>query len=201
MRYEIISMGFKEEEVKKAAEIKIWIEEKISDLESEVGKLKETLKIVDSLLRVASFKAAASFVTEPKVKSPPSSTITESQKYEKLESEKTIPIKRSADDFFMGNAFISKSSVIIIPEIEFDISTPPFRSFFINRILEGMKNKDEKNTSQGRIKEEDAIKYTIEEKNGIIKKITVYNYKDTKRLNDIINSITWTFTKMSEKLI
>jgi hypothetical protein len=112
------------------------------------------------------------------------------------------PLKRLKDDFLIANAKILHNSVEIIPAkgIALNVNTPPFRSFFLNRILEGMKIKDTEKVSQNQIDESTSLDYNVEEdENGIIKKIIINNYRDKDRLNEIFNTSTWVFTRMIEK--
>jgi hypothetical protein len=112
------------------------------------------------------------------------------------------PLKRLKDDFLMANAEISRDSLELIPAkgIALNVNTPPFRSFFLNRILEGMKTKDAEKISQNQIDESASINYNVDEdENGIIKRIIINNYRDKERLNEIFNTSTWVFTRMIEK--
>ena len=82
------------------------------------------------------------------------------------------------------------------------MDTPPFKSFFINRILEGMKNKDMDKVKQGQLSEMDVISFnTIQKENNdnILKKIEIKNYRDRDRINEIFNTVAWVFTRMLEK--
>lgn len=112
------------------------------------------------------------------------------------------PLKRLKDDFLMANAEICRDSLELIPAkgIALNVNTPPFRSFFLNRILEGMKTKDAEKISQNQIDESASINYNVDEdENGIIKRIIINNYRDKERLNEIFNTSTWVFTRMIEK--
>jgi hypothetical protein len=112
------------------------------------------------------------------------------------------PLKRLKDDFLIANAEIFHNYVELIPAkgIALNINTPPFRSFFLNRILEGMKTKDAEKISQNQIDESASLNYNVDEdENGIIKRIIIYNYRDKERLNEIFNTSTWVFTRMIEK--
>jgi hypothetical protein len=111
-------------------------------------------------------------------------------------------LKRLKDDFLIANAEIFHNYVELIPAkgIALNINTPPFRSFFLNRILEGMKTKDAEKISQNQIDESASLNYNVDEdENGIIKRIIIYNYRDKERLNEIFNTSTWVFTRMIEK--
>src|SRR5215213_5712044 len=124
------------------------------------------------------------------------------------------PLKRAKDDFLLANAEISPDAVVIVPApgINLNANTPPFKSFFLNRILEGMKNKDAEKVSQGALRESDALNYKVEEEeqdigasgggggsSGIIKRIVINKYREKDRLQEIFNTSAWVFTRMLEK--
>jgi hypothetical protein len=114
------------------------------------------------------------------------------------------PLKRARDEFLLANAEISSDAVVIVPApgVNVNANTPPFRSFFLNRILEGMKGKDAEKVNQGALKESDALNYKVEEEDdgsGIIKRIVINNYREKDRLQEIFNTSAWVFTRMLEK--
>src|SRR5215210_5391810 len=81
------------------------------------------------------------------------------------DSRNIKPLKRAKDDFLLANAEISSDAVVLVPAtgINLNVNTPPFKSFFLNRILEGMKSKDAEKVSQGALRESDALNYKVEE--------------------------------------
>jgi hypothetical protein len=117
------------------------------------------------------------------------------------------PLKRAKDDFLLANAEISLDAVVIVPapDINLNANTPPFKSFFLNRILEGMKNKDAEKVSQGALSESDALNYKVEEDDsggggsGMIQRIVINRYREKDRLQEIFNTSAWVFTRMLEK--
>jgi hypothetical protein len=124
------------------------------------------------------------------------------------------PLKRVKDDFLLANAEITSDAVVIVPApgINLNSNTPPFKSFFLNRILEGMKGKDTEKVNQGALRETDALSYRVEEGEddssgggstssggGIIKRIVINKYRDKERLQEIFNTSAWVFTRMLEK--
>jgi hypothetical protein len=125
------------------------------------------------------------------------------------DSRNIKPLKRAKDDFLLANAEISQDTVVIVPVsgINLNVNTPPFKSFFLNRILEGMKSKDAEKVSQGALREPDAFNYRVEEdddsggggSSGIIKRIVINKYREKERLQEIFNTSAWVFTRMLEK--
>jgi hypothetical protein len=81
-----------------------------------------------------------------------------------------------------------------------NINTPPFRSFFLNRILDGMKSKDEEKNRNGEIRDSEVLDYQVDnDLQGIIKSVTITNYREKERLQDILSTVTWVLSKMVEK--
>lgn len=119
------------------------------------------------------------------------------------DSRNIKPLKRAKDDFLLANAEISPDTVVIVPVsgINLNVNTPPFKSFFLNRILEGMKSKDVEKVSQGALGESDALNYRVEEDDGsgVIKRIVINKYREKDRLQEIFNTSAWVFTRMLEK--
>jgi hypothetical protein len=111
-------------------------------------------------------------------------------------------LKRARDDFLLANAEVSPDKVVIVPApgVNVNANTPPFKSFFLNRILEGMKGKDAEKMNQGAMRESDALNYKVEEDSGgVIKRIVINNYREKERLQEIFNTSAWVFTRMLEK--
>ena len=226
-----MSSTYSEEDIRRAAEIREWLIKQISDRQEEVERLRTTLSIIDNLLKQGSFKAAANLgfsaagpaaagattaaqvqqQQSPQGASPQqrAAAAAPTQKTT-IDADDTIrrdnirPLKRARDDFLLANAEISPDAVVIVPSpgVNVNANTPPFRSFFLNRILEGMKNKDAEKVNQGALKESDALNYKVEEEDsgsGLIKRIVINNYRDKDRLQEIFNTSAWVFTRMLEK--
>jgi hypothetical protein len=214
--------GYSEDDVRRAAEIREWLMKQISDKQEELERLKATLSIIDNVLKQGSFRAAATMTTTATASEPrPRVTMTPQQQQQaatvaatsakqqqqqrqqaSLDAGKDIrPLKRAKDDFVLANAEVTANSITIVPVpgVNLSINTPPFRSFFLGRILDGMKNKDAERVSQGSLSESDAMSYKVDEDAGTIKKITISNYRDKERLTEIFNTSAWVFTRMLEK--
>jgi len=198
--------GYSEDDIRRAADLREWLIKQISDKQEEVERLRTVLTIIDNLLKQGSFKAAASIgfaaagtaTAQVQTSRPAPSTRQQPAPTLSVSDNRDIrPLKRAKDDFWLANAELSPNAIIIVPApgVNFKVDTPPFKSFFLNRILEGMKVKD---TSQG-MKEPDALNYKVEEDNGTIKRIVINNYRDKDRLQEIFNTSSWVFTRMLEK--
>ena len=178
-------MGYSEDEVKKVAELREWLVKQIADREDEVSRLKTTLAIIDNVLKQVSFRPAVAL-------SQPGGKETEYGEIRQLKTK---------DNVILANAYTAPNAVTIVPvsEIRLNINTAPFQSFFLNRILEGMKGKDQERVDKGELKTDETIDYRVEDDDGMIRKIVISNYREKERLNEIINTATWVFTRMLEK--
>ena len=176
-------MAAPDEQVKKAAELKLWLESRIAELQEETERLKETLMLVDSTLRASTFKSAIDLMDESK------------------EIAETRELKRDKGGQVIATASVVSKSVSVEPAegVTLKTSTPPFKSFLIGKILQGMKAKDEELVSTGKLGKEEAFEFEVKEEGGLVKRIVVENYRDKSRLNEILSTMAWTFSRMLEK--
>jgi len=209
--------GYPDDDIKNAAEIREWLTKLIFEKQNEIERIKITLSLIDSVLKQGSFKTAANLNLNKKPFTDEKSTSiydeskkeTNNPSFKKGNGEssqllETRQIKRMKDNTLIAQVEVSKEKIEIIPSesFSFNMDTPPFKSFFINRILEGMKNKDIDKVKQGQLSEMDVISFnTIQKENNdnILKKIEIKNYRDKDRINEIFNTVAWVFTRMLEK--
>lgn len=202
--------GYSEDDIRRAADTREWLVKQIADKQEEVERLRTALSLIDGLLKQGSFRAAANLgsfaggspATAQVQQTRPAPARQQAAPALKSSDDRDIrPLKRAKDDFVLGTVEVQPASVIIAPsaEISLNVNTPPFRSFFLNRILDGMKAKDAERISQGAMKESDAMSYRVDEDNGIIRRIVIENYREKERLQEIFNTSSWVFTRMLEK--
>ena len=213
--------GFSEDDIRRAADVREWLMKQISDKQEEIERLRTTLSIIDSLLKQGSFRAAASIgfaaagaqaaaTTTAQVQqarqaptTPPAPPARQQASQPTLKAgDKDIRLlKRAKDDMTLANVEVTSNAAVIVPAsgVALSANTPPFKSFFLSRILDGMKAKDAEKVSQGALKEGDAVSYKVEEDGGQISRIVISNYRDKDRLQEIFNTSAWVFTRMLEK--
>lgn len=172
-----------EKDVKKAAELKLWLEGRIAELQAEIDRLRETLGYVDDTLRATTFKPAIEMMNEGK------------------EIPEIREVKRDKGGQVLATASITSDAVSIEPRdgVALKPATPPFKSFLIGKILAGMKSKDEELVRTGKLLKALEIRFDVEESNGMVEKLVVENYRDKARLNEILSTVSWTFSRMLEK--
>jgi hypothetical protein len=202
--------GYSEDDVRRAADIREWLVKQIADRQEEVERLRTALSLIDGLLKQGSFRAAATLGAFT-AGSPATAQVQQARTapprqqaagtLKSTDDRDIRPLKRAKDDFVLGSVEVLPTTVIIVPsqEVSLNVNTPPFRSFFLNRILDGMKSKDAERIGQGAMKESDALTYRVEDENGLIRRIVIDNYRERERLQEIFNTSSWVFTRMLEK--
>ncbi len=199
-----------EEEIKKAAEMREWLEERIAETEIELSRLRDMQSIVDSVLRRTSFVPATELRS---YNSPSAKSQTPERAGTQVKSELQAPVaksssfeesrelRRAKDGKLIAAALVTPEKIVVVPSEDVRVSQtiPPFQNFFINRIVKGYELKDQELVSAGKLDARRVLKFGVEESEGSIVKVTIENYREKARLNEILNTINWAFTKMLEK--
>ncbi len=189
-------MKFSEEQVKDIVTLKESLIEQIDKHQESIEMLEKNIKILDLFLKDSSFTKASQLGTTK-------AEIQNKTENEKKSEENSIPIKRAGDGKVIANAYVTPDQVSIILDDEIEISddTPPFRSFFLDRIIGEMKKKDFADVENGKIQKESIIDYIIKNKNGTdIREIIIKNYRQKERVNELINTAGWSLTRMLENI-
>jgi len=62
------------------------------------------------------------------------------------------------------------------------------------------ESKDKEKTQKGEIDDSDVIDYKVDsDQKGNLTSVTITNYREKERLNEIFNTATWVFSRMLEK--
>lgn len=189
-------MSTSDDQLKKAADLKLWIESRIAELHEEIEKLKEAQAMVDTVLRSSSFRPATEVAPSSyRAREEPRSVDEGGQIPEMRE------LRRDRGGETIAIAQVTRDRVVIEPvaEVVLKTDTPPFKSFLIGKILTGMKAKDEELASKGRIEKGRGIRFNVADKGGRITNVTIENYRESERLTEILNTVGWTFSRMLEK--
>ena len=219
--------SFSEDDIRRAAEVREWLVKEVTNKKEELDKLRNTLLIVDSLLKKTSFISALNLESpasnlknkstqqyqpvheeeedttqqKPKINSVMKSSSDE-YRNDDTQGVEIRPLKRAKDNLLISNAEYTPTYVRIalVDDINLNINTPPFKTFFLNRILDGMKMKDREKVQKGELIESEIIDYKVDnDENGKINSVMISNYGESERLNEIFNTATWVFTRMLEK--
>jgi len=189
-------MKFSEEQVKDIVTLKESLIEQIDKHQESIEMLEKNIIILDLFLKDSSFTKASQLGTTKKVE-----IQNKPETIEKL-VENSIPIKRVSDGKVIANAYVTPEQVSIVLDgkIEISVDTPPFKSFFLDRIIGEMKKKDITEAENGKIQKESIIDYIINKNGSDIREIIIKNYRQKERVNELINTAGWSLTRMLENI-
>lgn len=183
------------ENIKKIAKLREILEKRVIEMETELDGLKTLLNLIDTTLVKQSFKRAEL----PKIIQS-QSEIETYKKVSPIKEKKGIPLKTVTGDL-LAQIYSEKDLVIIsLPEDKkFDINIPPFTSFFVERVLAKMLEKDKEDAEKGKLDPDKIISYEIKQDGKILKQITIRNLR-AERSRELKSSIRWTLEKMFERM-
>jgi len=187
-------MKFSEEQVKEIVALKDSLIEQIDKHQEGIEMLEKNISVLDLFLKDSSFTKASQL--EPKKEAEVKSRVIEKP------IENSIPIKRVNDGKVIANAFVTPDQVSIVldNEIVINADTPPFKSFFLDRIIGEMKKKDTVEAENGKIQKESVIDYIVNKNGADIREIIIKNYRQKERVNELINTAGWSLTRMLENV-
>ncbi len=175
-------MHFDGEQLQAILNLKEILIEKLEKNKKESILLEKNLRVMDIILGEMSFVKASSLK--------PSSTV----------SNYPISIKKNNKENVIANASITNNQISIELNRDINLSEeiPPLKSFFINRIIAEMRDCDLLDVKKGIIDSKCIISYHINKNDNVIRNIIIKNYRRKERINEIINTITWSLSRMVE---
>jgi hypothetical protein len=116
------------------------------------------------------------------------------------EYESVIPLKTVTGEL-LATLHVSEDSLRVVPaeDKSFNVNTPPFTPFLVERVFAKMQEKDNELARTGQIAPEKIFCYNIVREGEVIREITV-KHVDQDRLRELKSSIRWTLEKMYEKM-
>ena len=183
-----------DEQIRKMLELKETIIEKMSKYQDEIDFLQKNLEVLDVILKGSSFTKASALAKNITKEEP---DILDTHE-DPLEVKKQII--DSKDGGVIANAFVTPDQVSIILEdgIGLTPEIPPLKTFFIERIIGEMKKSDDVAVKDGKINQESVIDCIINKNGSAIREIIIKNYRQKERIDEIINTATWSLTRMVE---
>jgi hypothetical protein len=191
----MMSENEEKEKIKKIAKLRAILEKRVEDMETELDGLKTLLSLIDSTLLKESFKRAeiSKPVQTPQKQETPQPPPIKPKK-------KGIPLKTVTGDL-LAQIYTEKdqTQIILAEDKNFDINTPPFKSFFVERVLAKMQEKDREDANKGKLDPEKILSYDIKQDGTTLREIAIINLR-SERSRELKSSIRWTLEKMYERM-
>jgi hypothetical protein len=181
------------EKIKKIAELRALLQKRVGDMETELEGLRILLGFIDDTLLNKGFRRAE--IVKP-VPAPPKAVPSQA-----MEHERSIPLKTVTGDL-LADLYVAEDSmrVVLAEDKSFDVNTPPFTSFLVERVLAKMQEKDREVASTGEITPDKILSYNITRDGNLIREIAIRNVR-SERSRELKSAIRWTLEKMYEKML
>ncbi|MCS7133643.1 MAG: hypothetical protein NZ921_02450 [Candidatus Caldarchaeum sp.] len=171
-----VGLQAEDAEVKKLAELKTFLEQRLSELEREAESVKSLLEIIDRELVAKSFKKVQ----------PPA---------EALEKEPSVlRTIRSRSGALLATMSLKEKEARIVfnPEIRVTQDMRPFSSFLLRKVLDSMREADLQKVAEGRLDQSNVLTYEVVYDGDVARELVVKNFREEARLREIVNSVKWT---------
>jgi hypothetical protein len=186
-----------EEKIRKIAQLREMLEERAKTMEVELEGIRTLLGFINELLIEKSFRRAEEIVkpaapraakAKPRPPPPPEKPV------------RTVPLKTRGGEL-LANLYVEDDLMRIVPapDKNFDVNTPPFTAFLVQRILGKMRDKDEELAKEGKIMPEAILAYEIKKEGDLLQEIAVRNFR-FERERELRSATRWTLEKMYEKM-
>ena len=194
-------MSEEAEKIKKIVAFKKKLEKKVEGLESELNEQRLMLEAVDSILLEKGFKRAEIAKTPVTAEVSPvkEEALVELPPQLSSEFENVIPLKTVTGEP-LATLYIEQDSlrIVLAEDKDFNINTPPFTQFLVERVLAKMQEKDSELARSGQLTADKIFSYNIVQEGDIIHEMVIKNF-DANRSRELKSSIRWTLEKMYEK--
>jgi len=180
------------EKVKKVAEFRTLLEKRMKEMKTELEGMRILLEFVDAKLLERGFKRAKMVKPTP--------VLPEAAPTPVMEYKRNVPFKTATGNL-LANLYMGEDSmrVVLAEDENFDINTPPFMSFLVERVLVKMQEKDREDAGTGEIAPEKILSYNIVREGDVVREISIQNIRP-ERLKELKSTIRWTLEKMYEKM-
>ncbi len=186
------------EKLKKLADFRQRLEKRIEETSAELEELLGLLELTDAVLLDKGFKRAE--VAKPIVESAePAAPVKSVKAPPAVEYESVVPLKTVTGDL-LANLYSGKDSlrVILADNKRFNVNTPPFMQFLVERVFIRMQDKDRQSVGAGELEPDKIFSFKIVQDGEVLREIDVENISED-RLRELKSSIRWTLEKMYEK--
>jgi len=192
-----------QDKIKRLVEYKKKLQDKIETLTNELKDTQTMLETLDTILLERSFK-------HPQIPEQQTETLTtketttqteqtpQHEQYE--ETDNVTPLQTSTGELLANiHATDDQLRVVLAEDKNFNINTPPFKHFLLERILLKMQERDNELARNGQIPPDKILCYNIVRQDDTIREIHIKN-TDPERTKELKSSIRWTLEKMYEKM-
>lgn len=193
------------DKVKRLVAFKKRLETEIRELDAELKELQATLETVNSVLLEKGFKRVE--ITEKPTA--PETGLPEGREeatgpqpvhaHSEAGREDSTTLKTATGEV-LADVFFDGDSLHVLPaeDKSFNVNTPPFNQFLVQRVLLRMQQRDSELVKSGQLASDRILCFDIVREGETLNEIIIRNI-DADRLRELKSSVRWTLEKMLEK--
>lgn len=166
-------------------------------MEEELEDVRLNVTALDAALARSSFTKASEYTADDAPQPGPAAPEQAKTPAPKPES---VQIQIGEDTIGSIRTYPDRIVVELEDTINVTKQTPPFESFFVNRIIDGMRKKDEEEAKSGNLKDDAKISCDIETSGGRMRAIIISNYRTEERAQEISNTVRWVLNRMRQNV-
>ena len=185
-----------EEQLRDVLAIKERIAGRMEKCQEELNALEREAAVLDDILRQSSFTKASSLPPSKPVErgagqAEPEEAEPAQEAGPEPEIVKLVWKQRQSE---IGSAAVRPGSISITldGQVSLDADTPPLKSFFVGKVIGGMRKKDLEDGLE-------PIDCSVLADGRQLRGITVTGYRDASRVREIINTAEWSLNRMLER--
>jgi hypothetical protein len=191
------------ERVKRLVAFREKLQRRVEKLEAELKDQQAMLETVNTILLEKGFKRPEITKETAKQETQPPKEIGVEAGSSPIEppsaSENVIPLQAGTGEL-LAILHSTENSLRVLPaeDKNFNVNTPPFTQFLVERVLAKMQERDSELVRVGQLSPDNVFSYSIVREGDVIREIAVKNV-DSDRMRELKSSIRWTLEKMHEK--
>lgn len=194
-------MQYSEEQMREALDLKERVTREIEECEERLEYLKRHLELLDTVLKGSSFTKASSLKAEGTAPRKTGETAAEpavSATTEPAPDSAVIRRDRDGDEIAIISFTADTITITVKEGLRLHPEIPPFKTFFLDRIIGEMKRKDEQQCVSGQLARGDIIDCEVKLDGSELRQIIIRSYRSRDRLKEIRSSLGWTLSRMLE---
>lgn len=212
-------MKLSAEQIRDIAALRERLRERLGRLHEEMEETNLNIAALDAALTRSSFTKASEYTPQDDGKPadsaaagatadaktpPPADAPVEAAAEDPVRTAGPVPqvIAASKGDTTIGSLYRYPDRMVIVMDEDVSISTEtdPFKTFFLDRVMDEMQRKDAADVDAGRITADLAISCEVEAPGGRIDRITITNYRTDERAREIDSTARWVLNRMLENV-
>ena len=214
-------MKLSAEQIRGIAALRERLHERVMRLHEELEEANLNIAALDAALTRSSFTKASEYTPQDDGEPADSVVAAEAPAEVKMPPPAETPVEtpttedpvRTADpapqvitaakgDAPIGSLYRYPDRMVIVLNEDISISTEtyPFKTFFLDRVVDEMRRKDAAEVDAGRIAADLAMSCKVEAPDGRIDRITITNYRTDERAREIDSTARWVLNRMLENV-